>query len=132
MRVLLDTHLLLWALAMPYKLGREARDVLEDPANDILFSAASVWEIAIKVGLGRADFSIRPEAIVGAAQEAGFIERGVSSAVAVRVADLPLHHRDPFDRLLVAQAMAEPAWLYTADSVLQPYSELVHLIAAAG
>ena len=128
MRLLLDTHLLLWALSMPDKLDAATRDLVEDSANEVLFSAASIWEIAIKARLGRADFTVRPEAIVRAALDTGFGELPVRAAVAARVADLPPHHRDPFDRLLVAQAMAEPVRLYTADPLLPPYTELVTLV----
>jgi PIN domain nuclease of toxin-antitoxin system len=129
MRLLLDTHVLLWAVGDPSRLSAAMRDLLEDAANEVLFSAASIWEIAIKAKLGRADFAIRPERIARAARETGFKELSVSADTAARVVDLPLLHRDPFDRLLVAQAMAEPMWLYTADPVLAPYSELVRLIA---
>ena len=128
MRLLLDTRVLLWALGDPGRLERRLRDIVEDPAHDVLFSAASIWEIAIKTALGRADLGVRPEAVVRAARGTGFIELPVHAEVAARVADLPPHHRDPFDRLLVAQAMAEPAWLYTADPLLPPYSDLVRLI----
>jgi len=128
MRVLLDTHILLWALDQPARLDKATRDVLEDPANEILFSAASIWEIAIKVRLGRADFPLRPEAIAESARTTGFIELPVRAAAAARVVDLPLHHRDPFDRLLISQAIAEPARFYTADTALTRYSELVTLV----
>jgi PIN domain nuclease of toxin-antitoxin system len=128
MRLLLDTHLLLWALAEPEKLGSKARSVIEDPENEVLFSAASIWEVAIKAGLGRPDFAVRPEEVAQAALEAGFAELPVRAEVAARVADVPPHHRDPFDRLLVAQAMAGPMRLYTADPLLPPYSELVTLL----
>jgi PIN domain nuclease of toxin-antitoxin system len=129
MRLLLDTHVLLWAVSEPARLNAGTRDLLEDTANEVLFSAASIWEIAIKAKLGRADFAVHPEQIARAARETGFVELPVSAAAAARVVDLPLHHRDPFDRLLVAQAMAEPMRLYTADPLLPPYSELVQLIA---
>ncbi len=128
MRLLLDTHLLLWALSTPDKLDPATRDLVEDPANEVLFSAASIWEIAIKAGLGRADFAVRPKAIFRAALDTGFGELPVRAEVAARVADLPPHHRDPFDRLLVAQAIAEPVRLYTADPLLPPYTELVTLV----
>ena len=128
MRLLLDTHILLWALDTPARLDRGTRALLEDPANEVLFSAASIWEIAIKVRLGRADFPVRPDAIARAARDTGFTELPVRADVAARVADLPLHHRDPFDRLLVAQAMAEPMRFYTADPLLPSYSELVTLV----
>ena len=127
MRLLLDTHLLLWALGDPDRLDGETRALIEDAGNDVLFSAASIWEIAIKTGLGRADFTVRPEAVAQAARATGFAELPVRADVAARVVDLPAYHRDPFDRLLVAQAIAEPAWLYTVDPLLPPYSELVKL-----
>ncbi len=128
MRLLLDTHLLLWALGDPDKLDAATRDLVEDPANEVLFSAAGIWEIAIKAGLGRADFAVQPEAVARAARDTGFVELPVRAEVAARVSDLPPHHRDPFDRLLVAQAMAEPVLLYTADPLLPPYTDLVRLV----
>jgi PIN domain nuclease of toxin-antitoxin system len=128
MRLLLDTHLLLWAMADPDRLDSVTRTALEDPENEVLFSAASVWEIAIKSRLGRTDFAFRPQQILQAAQEAGFVELPVRARAATLVADLPLHHRDPFDRLLIAQAISEPVRLYTADPLLPPYSELVTLV----
>lgn len=127
MRLLLDTHLLLWALSEPARLGVGLRALVEDPAHEVFFSAASIWEVAIKAGLGRADFAVRPDEVARAAMETGFVELPVRAEVAARVADLPLHHRDPFDRLLIAQAMAEPMRLYTADPLLAPYSDLVQL-----
>ena len=128
MRILLDTHVLLWAVGEPDRLDGTTRSLLEDPAVEVLFSAASIWEVAIKVGLGRADFAVRPEAVAQAARATGFLELPVTAAAAARVADLPPHHRDPFDRLLVAQAVLEPARLYTADPMLALYSELVTLL----
>jgi PIN domain nuclease of toxin-antitoxin system len=99
--------------------------VLESPDHDVLFSAASVWEMSIKAALGRADFRVAPASIVEAAQATGFIELPVRAAAALKVAALPHHHRDPFDRLLVAQAMTESAVLYTADAQLGAYSDLI-------
>ena len=128
MRLLLDTHVLFWALNDPTRLDGTTRDLLEDAANEVLFSAASIWEIAIKARLGRADFTARPGQVAREARMTGFMELRISADAAARVADLPLHHRDPFDRLLVAQAMAEPARLYTVDPLLPPYSELVRLV----
>jgi PIN domain nuclease of toxin-antitoxin system len=124
-RLLLDTHILLWALIEPNRLSAEFHAVLEDPNNEVLFSAASVWEMSIKAALGRADFQVAPARIVEAAQDTGFVELLVRAPAALQVATLPYHHRDPFDRLLVAQAMTEPAALYTADTQLQAYSTLV-------
>lgn len=128
MRLLLDTHVLLWALSDPGRLSGTVRDLLEDATSEVLFSAANIWEIAIKASLGRADFAARPEQVAQAARMTGFVELPVNADAAARVADLPLRHRDPFDRLLVAQAIAEPARLYTVDPLLPPYSELVELI----
>ena len=125
MRLLLDTHVLLWAVIEPKRLSTEIQVLLENPDHEVLFSAASVWEMAIKAVLGRADFQVPPATIVDAAQASGFIELPVRAAAALKVASLPHHHRDPFDRLLVAQAMTEPVALYTADALLSVYSELV-------
>jgi PIN domain nuclease of toxin-antitoxin system len=124
-RLLLDTHILLWALIEPKRLNAEIRTVLENPDHEVLFSVASVWEMSIKAALGRNDFQAAPSSIVDAAQATGFIELPVRVAAALKVAALPHHHRDPFDRLLVAQAMTEPAVLYTADAQLGAYSDLV-------
>ena len=128
MRLLLDTHILLWALQGSERLAVGARSDLQDPGNEILFSSASIWEIAIKASLGRGDFGVEPADILRAATDIGFAELPVHSAAALLVARLPWHHRDPFDRLLVAQAISEPAVLFTADSRLEPYSELVRRI----
>jgi PIN domain nuclease of toxin-antitoxin system len=128
MRILLDTHVLIWALAEPGRLGDEARAAIERGADEVLFSAASIWEIAIKRRLGRVDFHYAPGAIAQSAVDAGYVELTLDSNAAALVADLPLLHRDPFDRVLVAQAISEPAFLYTADPRLLPYSELVRRI----
>ena len=128
MRLLLDTHLLLWALAEPNRLDAATRAVLEDANNEVLFSAASIWEIAIKARLGRADFAFDLQQILRAALDTGFVELPIRSDATVLVAKLPPHHRDPFDRLLIAQAMSEPVRFYTADPLLPPYSELVTLV----
>ena len=93
----------------------------------VVFSVASIWEIAIKASLKRSDFGVHPDDIVSAAIKTGFTELPIRSDAAALVADLPLHHHDPFDRLLIAQAMREPARLLTADAQLAPYSELVML-----
>ena len=128
MRLLLDTHILLWAVAEPGRLAAEVRAALRDTDNQIYFSAASIWEIAIKQSRGRADFDFLPEQIAAVAFESGFTELPVRWEAASAVTRLPMHHRDPFDRLLVAQAMTEPLLLYTADRRLGLYSDLVHLI----
>jgi len=128
MRLLLDTHVLLWALSTPKHLSKKVRSEIENPANDVMFSAASIWEIAIKWTLKRSDFRVTPGEILAAAIESGFRELPVRSNAAAHVAALPTHHRDPFDLLLIAQAVTEPAILYTADPQLEIYSELVHRI----
>jgi len=128
MRLLLDTHILLWAVSDPRRLSAEVRDVLQDARNQVHFSAASIWEIAIKQSRGRRDFDFRPVQIAAAAVASRFVELPVRWEAASAVATLPIHHRDPFDRILVAQAMTEPLTLYTADRRLALYSDLVHLI----
>ena len=130
MRILLDTHVLLWAVGSTGRLEADTLDALSEPANDVLFSAASIWEIAIKFGLGRPDFVISPDDILRGALDIGFVELPIGSAVAATVAKLPPIHRDPFDRLLVAQAIEEPAVLYTADARLLGYSDLVRRVGA--
>ena len=130
MRVLLDTHVLLWALAEPRRLDRETRAAIESGETEVLFSAASIWEIAIKFALKRADFDAAPHDVLQGALAIGFVELSLTASTAATVAMLPLIHRDPFDRLLVAQAIAEPAILYTTDSRLPAYSELVQRVGA--
>ncbi len=128
MRVLLDTHLLLWAVARPGRLSSEARSLILDAANEVYYSAASVWEVAIKSALRRRDFKANPTALVRALAQSGFAELPVTAAHAARVAGLPGIHRDPFDRLLVAQSLAEPMTLLTNDAALVPYGPLVQRV----
>lgn len=128
MVLLLDTHVLLWALDTPERLPKAVAAQIEAPESTVYFSAASIWEIAIKTSLGRIKFRYAAEDIAHGARETGFIELPVTAAHGAKVASLPPHHRDPFDRLLVAQALLMPAHLLTADSALLPYSELVRLI----
>ena len=107
MRVLLDTHILMWALAEPRRLDAETRATIESRDIEVLFSAASIWEIAIKAGLGHTDFAFDPTEIAGSALDTGFTELPVRAKAAAFVARLPLLHRDPFDRVLVAQAIVD-------------------------
>ncbi len=125
--VILDTQLLMWWLYRPERVPAQIADVIGDRANLVLFSAVSIWEIAIKRALGRPDFIIEPTDAISDAVETGFVELPVTAAAAARVSKLPLVHRDPFDRLLVAQAMHEPARLLTSDRGLAQYSPLVQL-----
>ena len=128
MRILLDTHLLLWAMAASRKLSRAVKSQLLDPHNDIYYSAASLWEIAIKRGLQRTDFKLDIDALMAALEASGFLELPITAAHAVGVARLPPIHKDPFDRLLVAQSMAEPLTLLTNDALLADYWDGVKVI----
>lgn len=119
MRLLLDTHTLLWALVSPAKLPAPTARAIRDPANAVLVSAASAWEIAIKVAIGK--LSANVDEIVRAGLEAGFDELAITLAHAVRVRSLPPHHRDPFDRMLVAQAVEEGLTVVTRDAVVARY-----------
>jgi len=130
MRILLDTNILLWVLGDRRRLDGPTLGELESSTNEILFSAASIWEIAIKAALKRANFGVRPMEIADAARGAGFVELPVRASAAARVADLPPIHRDPFDRIHIAQAIDEPAILFTADARLSAYSELVKHVGA--
>ncbi len=132
MRLLLDTHVLLWALSGLKRLTGEVYELIESPENDVLFSAASIWEIAIKAQVLRTEFGVDAGTIIAAARDTDFDELAISAEHAAGVAALPLHHKDPFDRLLVSQAIAEPARLVTADRVLAAYSrDLVMLVEPA-
>lgn len=122
---LLDTNVLLAALIRPELLPVDTQTLLQDPASTIYFSAASVWEIAIKRSLGRDDFDFMPEDIHQLALQTGFTELPIAANHSYAIARMVWHHRDPFDRLLVAQAQAIPAYLLTTDSALERYTELV-------
>ncbi len=124
-RLILDTNALLWAVVRPARLPLSVIAAIEEPDNEVLFSAASIWEIAIKAALRRPDFEVDVAVFASDAVAMGLVERPVTSAVAARVAKLPMIHRDPFGRLIVAHAIAEPARLVTSDRVLSKYSELV-------
>ena len=122
MRLLLDTQIVYWCFVEPRSLPEAARRAIRE-AELVYISAVSVWEIAIKVRIGK--MNADPGRIVHLMEEAGFEELPVFLRHTLIVADLPLHHGDPFDRLLVAQAISEPLHLVTADSHLKLYSELV-------
>ena len=128
MSLLLDTHVLLWAAGEPERLSRSTLEMLEDPAVAVTFSAASIWEVAIKNGLGRADFSVDPRVLRRGLLEHGYVELPVTGAHAAAVDVLPDIHRDPFDRLLIAQAHAEGLTLLTADSVIGRYPGPIQVI----
>jgi PIN domain nuclease of toxin-antitoxin system len=128
MRILLDTNILIWSLTDPGRLAKTAGPALVNPENEVFFSAVSIWEIAIKFGLQRADFTVEPRAIADQATTNGFIGLPMTIGTAASVATLAMHHRDPFDRLLIAQALAGPMQFYTADTALAVYSDLVHIV----
>jgi PIN domain nuclease of toxin-antitoxin system len=131
LKLLLDNNILLAALLDPDTLPVEVQQQLRDPANIVLFSAASIWEIAIKYSLGRQDFDFRPDDIRQLAEQTGLTELPVLSQHCRLVADLPWHHRDPFDRLLIAQAQLLSAHLLTRDGMLARYSDLVKVVASS-
>lgn len=121
MSFLLDTHVLLWAAGVPERLPGEVRAMIEDPETELIFSAVSIWEVAIKNGLGRADFNVDPRLLLRGLRENGYQELPVTATHAAAVDLLPPIHSDPFDRLLVAQAQAEAHTLLTADTTVARY-----------
>lgn len=125
MKLLLDTHLLLWAAGNPERLSPSARTLLNAPENNLFFSAASLWEIVIKLGLGRPDFQVDPQRLRKMLVVHGYTELPVNADHALKVQSLPLLHRDPIDRLLLAQARAEGMVLLTADAAIAQYQESV-------
>jgi PIN domain nuclease of toxin-antitoxin system len=121
-RLLLDTHIFCWSFYEPGRLSREARETMNG-ADEVFVSSASMWEVAIKVRLGK--MNADPQELFEQIEANGFHELPVWSKHTLLVANLPMHHTDPFDRLLIAQAMSEPLHLLTADPQLRQYSELV-------
>lgn len=113
MRLLLDTHALLWWLNDDAKLGSHARGLIGDPENDVLVSVVSLWEITVKLRIGKLDADI--EEILAVLPDQGFDRLEITDAHLVALAALPLHHRDPFDHLLMAQAAAEGAYFVSQD-----------------
>jgi PIN domain nuclease of toxin-antitoxin system len=120
-KLLLDTHLLLWAAEDAKRLPKAARTLIADEENELLFSAASLWEISIKSGLGRHDFQVNPRLLRRALLDNGYGELPITSEHAVHTDYLPQTHKDPFDRLLAAQAMVEGIALLTNDRKLAAY-----------
>jgi len=128
MKFLLDTHVLLWAAGNSERLSVEVQDLLSNPENELFFSAASLWEIAIKHSLGRDDFRVSARLLRRGLLDNGYIELPINSEHAVSIDSLPMIHKDPFDRMLVAQAIVEGIMLLTADSLVAQYPVAVRLI----
>jgi len=122
MKLLLDTHLLLWAAQGVEHLPVDARTVMSEPENELLFSVASLWEIVIKCGLGNEDFKVDPRVLRRGLLDNGYLELPILSEHMVAVVTLPPIHKDPFDRLLVAQAIVEGITLLTADIQVAKYA----------
>jgi PIN domain nuclease of toxin-antitoxin system len=125
---LVDTNVLLWAALEPSRLSNDALSILEDPKSGMMFSAVSIWEVAIKSSRSRADFRVDPRLFRRALIENGYTELPVSSEHAVAVTDLPGLHGDPFDRIQLAQARVEGLVFLTADSRLANYGSPVRLV----
>jgi PIN domain nuclease of toxin-antitoxin system len=118
MRILVDSHVALWWLDDPARLSRAAHDAIADPGNEVFLSAASVWELALKITRGKL---VMPDGFVDVLAEDGFESLPVAAVHALAAAQLPAHHGDPFDRMLVAQALAEGLVLATRDRILAHY-----------
>ncbi|MDR5873860.1 type II toxin-antitoxin system VapC family toxin [Halomonas sp. CUBES01] len=122
MNLLLDTHILLWAAVSPEKLSADALSLINDDNNRLYFSAASIWEVVIKNGLQRPDFHVDPHLLRRGLVDNGYLELPISALHTLNVAHLPTIHKDPFDRILVAQAEAEGFLLLTADEMVAQYA----------
>ena len=125
MKLLLDTHILLWAAGQPERLSDSARTLLATAENTLFFSAASLWEIVIKLGLGREDFKVDPHRFRKMLVTHGYMELTITAEHALTVHSLPFLHKDPFDRLLIAQARSEGMLLLTGDAAVAQYREAV-------
>jgi PIN domain nuclease of toxin-antitoxin system len=121
LKLLLDTHLLLWAALQPDRLSDTARNLLVEPKNELFFSPASLWEVAVKRNLGRADFRVDPRVLRRNLLDNGYTELPITSEHTVSMESLPSVHKDPFDRILIAQATVEGITLLTADDLVSQY-----------
>ena len=128
MRLLLDTHLLLWAFNEPEKLPARAREFMEDEDNLLLFGISTIWEVTIKTARNKPDFRINPIRFRDKLIENQFIELPITSNHAIAVAALPPIHKDPFDRILIAQATCEGIFLLTSDTLLAQYPGPILLV----
>lgn len=125
MNLLLDTHVALWAIIDSPKLPKKAREMIESPKSSVWISAASVWEIAIKHALGRGDMPVSGQDAVRYFRESGYRFLPVEPEHAMAVEELPAHHQDPFDRILIAQALVEPMRLMTHDPMVARYNDTI-------
>ncbi len=128
MDFLLDTHLLLWTASTPENLSTTARELIEGTANHLYFSPASLWEIAIKNSLGRPDFQVDARLLRRGLLDNGYSELPITSEHAVFLPNLPSLHKDPFDRILIAQATVEGITLLTVDSVVAGYPGVIRKV----
>lgn len=128
MKLLLDTHLLLWAAGQPERLSPAARTLLEDEENALVFSAASLWEITIKSDLRKDDFRVDPRLLRRGLIDNGYLELSVTNLHVLALKGLAARHKDPFDRMLMAQSVAEGIVLVTTDPIVAQYSELVRQV----
>lgn len=128
MKLLLDTHLLLWTAGQPARVPNEARALIETPENELFFSCASLWEVVIKRGLGRDDFKVDPRLLRRGLLDNGYSELPIGSEHVVAIDNLPAVHKDPFDRILVAQAQVEGITLLTADPTVAKYPGPIRLV----
>ena len=128
MNLLLDTHLLIWAASTPEQLSSEALSLLQNAKYQLYFSAVNLWEITIKHGLGRQDFRVDPSLLHRGLIENGYTELVVESFHCIALEQLPVIHKDPFDRMLVAQAVSEGMLLLTSDSVVAEYPGPIQLV----
>lgn len=128
MKYLLDTHLLLWLAANDTKLSSELIDIVNDKKNQLFFSAASIWEVSIKQNLKRTDFHFNASVLRRGLLDNGYLELAINGQHALAIENLQDHHKDPFDRILIAQANVEGFTLLTADKKIAEYNGLIHLV----
>lgn len=128
MKLLLDTHLLLWAAGYPGRLSSKSRDLLSNPTAELMFSTASIWEVVIKNALGRSDFRVEPQQLRDGLIQNGYHELVIRSEHVLAVDLLPLIHKDPFDRILIAQAQVESVTLLTMDNKVAGYPGLIQAV----
>ncbi len=125
MKLLLDTHVLLWAASASDRLSAQAREMIEDSNNTLIFSSASIWEIVIKSGLGRDDFEVDAQELRQGLLDHDYRELSITSAHAIAVTSLPQIHKDPFDRMLLAQSIVEGVKLVTSDALVARYPGMI-------